>query len=133
MPRTKLPRERERKVQASIRVRLWRLHGIRLYRRNVALVRTGDGRKFSVEAPGRSDLYGMFPASHGCRHVEIETKATGEKPTAKQVAWLKEMTRLGAVALWGDNCNDVERCIKAILAGGKVVWHENEDFHIEMP
>jgi hypothetical protein len=129
---TRLPRERENKVQRSIIVRLRRL-GIVLYRRNVMLARTPDGRKFRVEAAGRSDLYGLLPASHGSRHCEIETKADGKRPTPKQLKWLKEMTRFGAVAFWTDSANDAERIAEAILAGGKVIWHENDDYHIEMP
>lgn len=126
---TKLPRERERKIQSAIRVRLRRL-GIVLYRRNVALVRTGDGRTFSVEAPGRSDLYGWHIKTG--RHWEIETKADGKKPTEKQLEWLKECTRLGAVAYWSDNANDAERIAEAILRGGRVVWGNGNDFWIEM-
>lgn len=124
----KPPREREKKVQASTRVRLRRL-GIVLFRRNVALVRTGDGRKFSVEAPGRSDLYG-WEIKTG-RHWEVETKANGGKPTPKQIEWLKECSRLGCVAYWGDNANDIERVAEAILTGGWIVWGE-KDFWVEI-
>lgn len=127
---TNLPKERERKIQASIRIRLGYL-GINLYRRNVALVRTGDGRRFSVEAPGRADLYG-WEIKTG-RHWEIETKRPGNKPTPLQLGWLKEATRLGAVAFWADNCNDTETVARAILAGGRIVWEEDENYWVQMP
>lgn len=67
------------------------------------------------------------------RHWEVETKAAGEVPTEKQTEWLRECSRLGAVALWGDNVNDIERCVEAIVNGGFVVWGEGYDFWIEMP
>jgi hypothetical protein len=126
---TKLPREKESKVQRAIIVRLRRL-GIVLYRRNVMLARTPDGRKFRVEAAGRSDLYGWHMKT--ARHFEIEVKAPGNKPTPKQLAWLKECHANGAVAYWGDGVNDVERVAEAILQGGRIVWGD-DDFWIQMP
>lgn len=128
---TRLPREREKKVQAAIRVRLRRL-GIVLYRRNVMLARTPDGRKFRVEAAGRSDLYGWHMKT--ARHFEIEVKAAGEKPTPKQLEWLKECTRLGAVAYWVDNANFAERVAEAIVCqNGFIVWHDNENYDVLIP
>lgn len=124
------PREAERSVQKNIMVRLRRL-GIVLFRRNVMLASTPDGRKFRVEAAGRSDLYGWHVKT--ARHFEIEVKAAGEKPTKKQLEWLKECHRLGAVAWWSDSVNDAEKIAEAVLRGGKIIWHENEDFHVEMP
>ncbi len=129
MPANKIPRERERKIQASIRIRLGR-YGINLYRRNVVLVRTGDGRRFSVEAPGRADLYGWHIKTG--THWEIETKAEGKKLTPLQLGWLKDCSRLGAVAFWTDSANDAERVAEAVLQGGRIVWTEN-DFYVEMP
>jgi hypothetical protein len=125
----KPPREAERSVQKNIVVRLRRL-GIVLYRRNVMLARTPDGRKYRVEAPGRSDLYGWELKT--ARHWEIEVKAAGEKPTAKQLVWLKECHRLGAVSFWADSVNDAERVADAIIRGGKIVWHEDHEYHVEM-
>jgi hypothetical protein len=125
---TRVPRERETKLVRSVRVRLRRL-GIVLYRRNVMLARTADGRKFRVEAPGRSDLYGWHIKT--AKHFEIEIKADGGKPTPKQIEWLKECARLGAIAYWGDNINDIERVAEAVLAGGRVVWTD-KDFHVEI-
>jgi hypothetical protein len=127
---TRLPKERESKVQRSIIVRLRRL-GIVLFRRNVMLARTPDGRKFRVEAAGRSDLYGWHMKT--ARHFEIEVKAANEKPTPKQLAWLKECHANGAVAYWSDSVNDAEKIAEAVLGGGKIIWHDDEDFHIEMP
>ena len=126
---TKLPRESERKIQRSVVIRLRRL-GIVLFRRNVMLARTEDGRKFSIEAAGRSDLYG-WEIKTG-RHWELETKAEGGKPTPKQIEWLKECTRLGAVAYWSDSANDIERVADAVLHGARIVWGEKE-FWVDAP
>ena len=125
---TKVPREKEKKVQAAVRVRLRRL-GIVLFRRNVMLARTKDGRKYRVEAPGRADLYGWHLKTG--KHYEIEIKPDGGKPTPTQIAWLKECCRLGAVGIWGDNANDIERTAEAIVNGAKVVWGD-KDFWLEV-
>lgn len=111
-------------------VRLRHRFGIVLYRRNVMLASTPDGRKFRVEVAGRSDLYGWHTKT--ARHFEIEVKAAGEKPTPKQLEWLKECHANGAVSFWTDSANDAERVAEAILQGGRVVWGEKEDFHIEI-
>jgi hypothetical protein len=83
-------------------------------------------------APGQSDLYGMLPASHHSTHVEIEVKRPGNKPTPTQLKWLKGMTDMGAIAFWCDSPTVAEDIMRAILAGGEVVWHEDENFDIEM-
>jgi hypothetical protein len=82
----RLPKERESKVQRSIIVRLRRL-GIVLYRRNVGAMREGD-RFIRFASPGQSDLWGWV-AKTGV-HVEIEVKAKDNRPTPKQLEWLKE-------------------------------------------
>jgi hypothetical protein len=136
---TRLPREKEKKVQSAIRVRLWHRFGIKLYRRNVALVRvpnpkTGKDRKFTTEAPGRSDLYGWETRGvNRGRHWEIEVKRPDEEPTPKQLEWLKECHSLGAIAYWSDSANDAERVAEAILQGGKVVWLFGHEYMILMP
>lgn len=125
---TKLPRERESKVQRSIMVRLKRL-GIVLHRRNVGGLRDHAGQYVAFGSPGQSDLWG-WQLDTG-RHWEIEVKRPGNKPTPKQLRWLKDCTARNVVAFWGDNCNTVERVAEAILAGGRVVWHEDENFDVE--
>ncbi len=129
---TKPPPERESKVQRSIMIRLHHRFGIRLWRRNVGGLTDRYGHHVRFAAPGQADLWGVMPASHGCRHVEIETKRPGEKPTEHQLRWLKYMHDLGCISFWSDSANDAERVAEAVLNGGQVVWHENEDFHIEM-
>src|SRR4051812_43262788 len=125
---TKLPRERESKVQSSIRVRLRRL-GIVLYRRNTGAMRDGE-RVVRFSSPGQADLYGWEIRTG--RHFEIEVKRPGNRPTLKQLEWLKECTRLGAVAFWADSVNIAERVAEAIVSGGRIVWLEGDDYDVEM-
>ena len=113
----KPPRERESKVQYSIRTRLARL-GVTLWRRNVGAMREGE-RFIRFSSPGQSDLWGIDRTG---RHWEIEVKAAGNKPTPKQLAWLRDMTKRGCVAYWADSANVAERVAEAVLVGGKVVW-----------
>lgn len=126
------PRERESKVQRSVIVRLRRL-GVVLFRRNVGAMTDPRGNFVRFAAPGQSDLYGLLPASHGGTHVEIEIKSRGNKPTEHQLRWLKEMTARGAVAFWVDNPDSAERIMEAILRGGQIEWHANEDYDVRMP
>lgn len=126
------PRERESKVQRAIVVRLSRL-GVRLWRRNTgAMTATHNGKTRHVRfaAPGQSDLWGV---DRKARHWEIEVKRPGNKPTEKQMEWLKEMTARGCVAYWADCPNIAERVAEAILAGGRIVWREGCDYDVEMP
>ena len=123
------PRERETKVMRSIMVRLRHRFGIRMFRRNVGALREGD-RFIRFGRAGESDLWGILPNG---QHLEIEVKRPGNKPTEHQLRWLKEMHQLGCVAIWGDNANDVERVIEAVIHGGQIVWSKGHDFWVEMP
>ena len=124
----KIPNERENKIQRSIVVRLERL-GVKLWRRNVGVMRK-DNRFIRFGSPGQSDLWGIDHLFH--RHWEIETKRPGNRPTACQLLWLKEMSHLGCVAFWTDSANVAEQVAEAILDGGRIVWHNNDDFDVGM-
>lgn len=124
---TRLPRERESKIQRSGIVRLGRL-GIKLWRRNVASF-TVEDRFIRCAEAGQADTWGLD--SRG-RHWEVEWKRPGNRPTEKQLAWLKEMTRRGAVAFWADSVLVAERVAEAILAGGRVVWHDDDAYDVDM-
>lgn len=126
---TKPPRERESKVQASIKTRLVRL-GVTLWRRNVGAMTDSRGNHVRFAAPGQSDLWGVDRTG---RHWELECKRPGNKPTPKQLEWLKSMTERGCVAYWADSANIAERVAEAILAGGRIVWGEGCEFDVEMP
>ncbi len=127
MKRVKPPPERESKIQASIKTRLARL-GVKLWRRNVGGMTDSSGNHVRFASPGQSDLWGIDRTG---RHWEVECKRPGNKPTPKQLAWLKDMTARGCVAYWADSANVAERVAEAILAGGWIVWHEDENFDVE--
>ena len=128
----KPPRELESKIVKSTIVRLRRL-GIVLYRRNVAVQVAeykGRSRVIRSGAKGQSDLYGWVIATGV--HVEIEVKRPPNRPTEHQLAWLKESQRLGALAWWGDSVNVIERVAEALLRGGVIVWHDDENFDVRL-
>lgn len=124
----KPPPPRESKVQRAIVVRLSRL-GVRLWRRNVGALTDARGNHVRFAAPGQSDLWGVDRSG---RHWEVEVKRKGNKPTEKQLAWLKEMTARGCVAYWADCPNIAERVAEAILRGGRIAWREGVDYDVEV-
>ena len=129
---TSQPRDLERTVQRSGIERL-RVIGVVLYRRNVMTIEAehkGKTRTIRAARRGQADTYGWI-ISTGV-HVEIEWKRYGERPTKEQVDWLKECTRLGAVAFWADNVSTAETVMKAILRGGRIIWFEDGHFDVEM-
>lgn len=134
MARTsRIPPPRESKIQAAIRVRLRRL-GIVLHRRNTGMtqaVHNGRSRIIRYGSPGQADLYGWVIRTG--QHVEIEVKRPGNRPTPKQLEWLRECTRLGVLAWWADCPNIAERVAEAVLKGGRIVWREGDAFDVEMP
>lgn len=127
-----LPREKESKIQRSMIVRL-RRYGLVLYRRNVGsrewADKSGATRLVQYGARGQSDLYGWHIRTG--RHFEIEVKRPGNKPTEMQLKWLKDCHRLGAVAFWSDSVAIAEMIVEAILGGGVIVWHDDENFDVE--
>lgn len=125
--RSKPPTERESKIQRAIVVRLGRL-GVKLFRRNVGAMRDRAGNYVRFAAPGQSDLWGLDRTG---RHWEIEAKRPGNKPTPKQLAWLQDMTRRGAVAFWADDAGVAERVAEAVLSGGRIAWRDDGTFDVE--
>ena len=129
---TAKPRDLERTVQRSGIERL-RLLGVVLFRRNVVKIKAeykGKTRFIRAGYSGQADTYGWIIATG--RHVEIEWKRFGERPTKEQIDWLQECTRLGAVAFWAYNVSTAETVMKAILRGGRIIWFEDGHFDVEM-
>ena len=126
-----LPRERENPVRNST-VELLSPMGITLWRRNVGAFHVDD-RFIRCAEPGQSDLWGYdWPrGSEWSRHWEIETKATGKRPTPAQLIWLKASTARGWVAFWADNVDTIVRVARATLDGGKIVWGQGDAFDVQ--
>jgi hypothetical protein len=130
---TKPPPERESKIQKSIIVRLERL-GITLWRRNVVGYKIDD-RFVRCGKVGQADLWGIDwvePGGVWARHWEIETKRPGNRPTPAQLEWLKAMSANGCIAYWADSANIAERVAEAIIAGGRIVWLDDDNFDVEI-
>jgi hypothetical protein len=85
--------------------------GIHLYRRNIGAMKGSyKGKPWFVKfsEPGMADLSGWTVEDpQPGRHVEVEVKAPGKKPSAAQLAWLEQARAGGCVAFW---CDSTEMC-----------------------
>jgi hypothetical protein len=121
------PPERESKIQRSGIIRLRRL-GVMLFRRNVGAMADQSGNHVRFAAAGQSDTYGWVIATG--RHIELEWKRPGNKPTAHQLRWLKACSESGAIAFWADSVHIAELVMSAILEGGEIVWRDGCDYDV---
>lgn len=131
MSTTKLPRSPEREVLRSCLAVLDAL-GIRAWRRNVgSLVAEYRGRRRFVQfsEPGQADIWAILPDG---RHLEIEVKRRGRRPSTGQLLWLRQCCALGAVAFWVDDPRILERVMRAVLAGGVISWRDDGTYDVEM-
>lgn len=67
---------------------------------------------------GQPDLYVLVPSTPYAIPVHIEVKAPGNKPTPRQEKVLRDLRKAGAVAVWVDNLEAVERLIARLKTGG---------------
>ena len=91
--------------------------GFSMFRRNTGVMMAGK-RFVRFSSPGMADLWGLDRRTG--RHIEVEVKRLGQKPTPVQSAWLEAMRKAGAVAFW---CDSVSACREALLVAtvlGKV-------------
>lgn len=92
------------------------LRGLVLHRRNVGAGKfKGDsGKDYFVKfsTVGESDLWGIQPGTG--RHVEIECKAPGKKPTPAQTLWINGVRALGGLAFCVDNFDEGRHLIDCI-------------------
>ena len=77
--------------------------GFSMFRRNTGVMQMGK-RFVRFSQPGQADLWGLDRRTG--RHIEVEVKRPGQKPTAVQAAWLEAMRRAGAIAFWCDSIDD---------------------------
>lgn len=64
--------------------------------------------------PGQSDVWGIL--SDG-RHLEVEVKRPGDKPTEAQFLWLTTVVAAGGVGIW---CDSPEMLIEKLKAEGLI-------------
>lgn len=73
-----------------------------VWRRNVAgIIVMPHGGRAKIGERGQADLWGWD--SDSGRHIEIEVKAPGNKPTAAQESWLSLCRAGGCIAFWADS------------------------------
>ena len=126
----KSPRPLERTIQSNGMTAL-RCLGLALYRRNVSLaVADYQGRKRVIRSgePGQSDCYGWIIATG--RHVEIEWKRPGNRPTSDQLTWLKWCTKQGVIAYWADSVDTAVRVMRVMIQGGRISWHDDDNYDV---
>jgi len=107
-----LPPARESDIQKAVMDYL-STQGFVVFRRNTgAMVGSykGKSRLIRFSKPGMADLWGWDRKTG--RHIEVEVKRPGERPSPEQEAWLSAAQRGGVIAFW---CDSVEDCRKALL------------------
>ena len=98
-------------------MQLLQAHGFQVFRRNTGAVRatytTKDGiareRFVRFSKPGAADIYGWQLLTG--RHIEVEVKRSGQKPSAVQLEWLTHAKEDGCIAFW---CDSMEGAIKGL-------------------
>lgn len=85
----------EHRLMDDIRLELSK-HGAAVFRANVGVMRTPDGRYVNTGIPkGFSDLFGVLPNG---RAFFIECKVKPNKPTPEQINFISAMQARGAYA-----------------------------------
>jgi hypothetical protein len=100
----KPPAPLEKDIQAAIIEYAWYTFRLKLYRRNTgAMPATYNGKKRFVRfsEPGQADLWGIAP--HNAKHIELEIKRPGKRPSDEQFDWIEACHKAGALAIWADS------------------------------
>ena len=113
---------------------LLQAHGFQVFRRNTGAVTTDYTRKdgstrerfvrFSV--PGMADIWGWQVLTG--RHIEVEVKRPGLKPTPLQEQWLQSARDGGAIAFWCDSMAMAEAGLAGAAVVGRRVLNANSCF-----
>lgn len=69
---------------------------VRLFRRQIMLAKSDDGRVLKAGVKGQADIWGFTLEG---RHIEIEAKAAGGRLTPDQAAWRAFCETTGVVYL----------------------------------
>jgi hypothetical protein len=122
----------EKEVQAN-GIKLLKALGWTVHRRNtgawaMAATNTTKRRYVRASTPGMADTFGELPDR---RHFELEFKRAGERPTEKQLAWLKSTNSEHCVSFWVDDTKALEWTARLLMDGHRIVWQEGEGYHVE--
>jgi hypothetical protein len=135
MSRTKKPPSPLEKVVQKSGNALLEGWGWEVHRRNTGVFRLSYKNKNQVtkerivraSEPGQSDTYGKLPDR---RRFELEYKRFGERPTPKQLAWLKSQNDEHCVAFWVDNTHTLFHVAKHLMAGGSIEYGEDDHYEL---
>lgn len=95
-----------------------RFPGCRVWRANVAAVRTSNGGFMRAGVPGQADLSGVADGSG--RRIEIEIKIGPDRMSPKQIAWRDMILKAGGIHVVA---RELERALQDLgnqLLGGTV-------------
>lgn len=62
---------------------------IRIFPRHVGFFYTKNGAPIQINQKGMSDLWAIYPTTHGLLHLEYEIKSGSGKQTKEQKSWQK--------------------------------------------
>lgn len=103
----------EKIIQTEIQLELAKI-GIRLWRNNVGLFDTKDGRKIRTGlCVGSSDLIGIVIVSG--KFIAIEVKAEKGRPTKEQLAFIKMVNDCGGIAFIARSVEEAVKMLKERL------------------
>jgi hypothetical protein len=91
------------------------LRGIYAYRQNTGAAeyqdKTGKRRFVRYGKPGASDIVGVLP---GGRFLAVECKAPGGRISEHQARFLRDIERMGGVAVIARSVEDLEKSLREI-------------------
>ena len=95
-------------------MQLLQAHGFQVFRRNTGAMTSNYTRKdgstrerfVRFSQPGMADLWGWHRKTG--RHIEVEVKRPGVKPTPLQEQWLQSARDGGVIAFWCDSMEMAE-------------------------
>lgn len=99
--------------------------GLAVHRRNVAVFPAeyqGRRRWIRCGAKGQSDYWFLMCSG---RHVELEVKRPGERPTLDQIAWLLATNARGGLGLWVSSLETLQRIMPILWNGGHIFMNHD--------
>ena len=106
----------------------FRMLGVPLDRQNTGVGtyanRDGTERRVRYGARGNPDNTGTLPDG---RRIEVESKATGERPTPEQLARIHRVNASNGVAFWVDDVSVAMKVMPHVLSGASVEETDGRD------
>lgn len=111
-------------VQAQV-IDYCRALGLHVERKNTgaARYRNADGRERVVRfnEPGTADLECLIQSGpNKGKHISIECKATGERPTMHQFDRIMRINQVGGIALWVDSLDTAVAVLPHVMRGARI-------------